>query len=332
MRRVSLPALLLLALLVLLPAAAKAQKELFGVIRKATYDSVQMVSGDSLRRAPKVSVTLLGGRSGLWTDLNSGDRVRYILSVKRLVLSIVVTGKVVLERDATPLAAVAPVEGHWSLENNAIIHGRVFENACVMHRVAHAVFTNTEGYDLFEAWVGKRSGTDPRRELGIVFLVQGDGEEIYQSPKMKAGDPPLKISVPIKNYKTITLRTRSTPSPFADLTAIWADPVLVKLPTRLALPIAPPMNARIVQNTMLLWRPVSDAKGYLLELQCVALDSPSDADSPNRFLTLQLPPQTTSYDFDITRMPKGKWQWRVHALSDTGFLDHTDDWSLFYAK
>ncbi len=71
---------------------------------------------------------------------------------------------------------------------------------------------------------------------------------------------------------------------------------------------------------------------YLLELQCVQNDKPQPGDDDNSFVTKHLSVATTTYVFDANKMPKGKWQWRVHALNKTGFLSHMDEWRVFYSQ
>jgi len=315
-------------------AQNKVQTAIDGIIQNTGTDTLQLVSGASYRRASNVNVTLLGDQKGDWVDLQPGDKVRFTLNAKDQVLSLQVLARIILQRQETPLSRFVPVEGGWQTATNVIVHGRVFDHACVMNRRSHAIFVNNGDYDLLEAWIGKRaaSDTDEARFYGITFFVYGDGQELYRSVKMVPTDPAVKISVPIKGYHTITLVAQSAPTVFLDYTAVWGDPVLVKLPTRLPTLLAPPMNAALLQNTTLSWSAVRDAAGYLLELQCLQLADPADADNPNRFLVVKLPAQTTTYDFDISKMPKGRWQWRVHALSETGFLGRMNDWSSFQIK
>jgi len=74
---------------------------------------------------------------------------------------------------------------------------------------------------------------------------------------------------------------------------------------------------------------VEEATGYLLELQCENLRNGKDADNPNRFVVMPLSSKTLIYNFQADKMPKGKWRWRVHALSQTAFLGQMDTWRTF---
>jgi hypothetical protein len=98
----------------------------------------------------------------------------------------------ITRRVELPLTKLAPVEGTWQVEADVTIRGRVFASAGTMdpHRPfggskrvrVRAVFANKDGYDLFEAWDGFRGG---RGDGADTFVVLGDGEELYRSPKLR---------------------------------------------------------------------------------------------------------------------------------------------------
>ncbi|MDQ3814362.1 MAG: NPCBM/NEW2 domain-containing protein, partial [Armatimonadota bacterium] len=211
--------------------------------------------------------------------------------------------------------------------------GRVFEVASVMGWAAGeyaVVFSNREGFDLFEAWIGFKGGGERRGK--IRFGVQGDGEPLFESPWMEEKDKPIKVSVSIKGYTGIRLTATVEGADCCRNIAVFANPVFVKLPPTIPLVVSPSLNEKIAQDTPLAWRKVGGATGYLLELQCVSLKDANDEADENRFLALRFPAETTLYNFNVNKMPKGKWRWRVHALDRTGFLGQMDEWRPFSSE
>ena len=149
---------------------------------------------------------------------------------------------------------------------------------------------------------------------------------------MKMGDPAVRISVPIRGYSGVTVGVTGRKAYRSTPTAVWADPVLVKLPPTVPVAVAPGLNERVSGSTPLVWKGVDGASGYLLELQCERLNSAGDAMDKSRFLAVPLSAGTTVYTFNADALPRGRWRWRVHALSSTGFLGQMDGWRAFVSE
>lgn len=328
------PARFLVPLLLLVASPIAAQTTLTGVVERVTPESVTLSSGQAYRRSPAATVTLAGDKEGRWASLQAGDRVRLAVNSQNRVLSVTVTGRLVTKRIERSLTELQPVEGAWKTNKDVTIAGRLFEAAGIMNTENNAggkaVFPNRERYDLLEAWIGTRGGSPESNQ----FAVLGDGEVLYTSPVLRPDDPAVKISIPISGYGAVTLvarAPRNVDNNYYD-TAVWADPVLVKLPSAVPALVSPGLNERVSGSTPLVWKGVDGARGYLLELQCERLNSAGDAKDKNRFLAVPLPAGTTVYTFNADALPRGKWRWRVHALSSTGFLGQMDGWRSFVSE
>lgn len=226
-----------------------------------------------------------------------------------------------------PLIEIKTVQGKAIEIKNQPINGQVFERAVFVFD--KTVFQNTDNYDLLQAWIGKEGGGG---QSIVTFHVLGDGKELYRSPKMRRDDPAINIRVPIHGYTGITLYAEGERESATWSEAAWADAVVIKLPTTVPVVVSPGLNEIIEQTTPLAWRPVTGATGYLLELQSTILADPNDENDANRFVAIRLPAETNVYNFDTNKMPKGRWRWRVHALSRQGFLGEMIGWRMFTVR
>lgn len=78
-------------------------------------------------------------------------------------------------------------------------------------------------WDVFEAYIGYRKGTSPKRTCK--FVVQVDQETLYTSSEIKGGDEPEFVRVPIKGRKQMLVRIEPV-SYGGTLGACYGGPVL----------------------------------------------------------------------------------------------------------
>jgi len=308
-------------------APVLAQTTVNGVIGKISTTTIELEAGNNYSRAANVAVTLADNRNGSWEDLRGGDKVRLTLNGERQIVAVTVN-KPIVQRGEKVLTEIKPVEGRWNVVKDATINGRVFDVAGSMGwcgAETAVVFSNRDGFDLLEAWVGFGGG---RGKGKVRFSVQGDGDPLFNSPWMEEKDNPIKVSVSIKGFTGIRLSITNMGT-LCGPYGLFANPMLVKLSPAIPLVISPSLNEQITQDTPLAWRKVEGAAGYLLELQCISLNNTNDEADENRFLVMRFPAETTLYNFDVNKMPKGKWRWRVHALERTGFMGQMDEWRNF---
>lgn len=278
-------------------------------------------------------MTLPGERVGSWNDLSPGDKVRVSFNDKRQVISVVLLAKLVAQRLEQPLIqsddrgeiswAIKPVGHEPNLERDFAIGGRVFPKAMIT--AARAVFPNYGDYDILDVWGGARPYAEDKS--GIIRIL-ADGQEIYRSPRITRQSQAIHIVLPIKGYSGITFEELTDD----DVEPAWGNPTFIKLPPTIPDVVSPRTDERITQITPFLWKPVENATGYLVEMQALSLADAGDENDVNRYVLLRLPVETTIYNFDPNKMPKGKWRWRVHALSKTGFLGEMDEWRTFSSQ
>lgn len=97
-----------------------------------------------------------------------------------------------------------------------------------VHAPAEMVFDIAGAYSRFTADVGlhgippeKKNKTAPPGTC--VFIVEGDGKTLYESPMLQEGDAPLPVDVDIAGIQQITLRTTNGGDSNYDDLAAWGD-------------------------------------------------------------------------------------------------------------
>ncbi|HEX8237724.1 MAG TPA: NPCBM/NEW2 domain-containing protein [Abditibacteriaceae bacterium] len=123
------------------------------------------------------------------------------------------------------------VEGRWEQGQNVVIAGRAFDDVGLLdsyqllgsHFQNKVVFINR--CDRLEAWIGKRIGSGGGAHQ---FQVLGDGKVLYTSPPLGVNDAAIKINVPIKGYRSITLTAQGDELSQRDRSVVWANPTFVK--------------------------------------------------------------------------------------------------------
>lgn len=80
--------------------------------------------------------------------------------------------------------------------------GRMFHRGIGTHAYSRIVYKRPEGHDMFAATIG----CDQKALVGsLVFVVEGDGRELFRSPVFRVDTKPLKIQVPIGGTREIAL-------------------------------------------------------------------------------------------------------------------------------
>ena len=80
--------------------------------------------------------------------------------------------------------------------------GRIFHRGIGTHARSRIVYERPEDYETFAATIG----CDQKALAGsIVFVVEGDGKELFRSPVLRATSDPMNIRVPIGGFKELAL-------------------------------------------------------------------------------------------------------------------------------
>ncbi|MFH1739626.1 MAG: NPCBM/NEW2 domain-containing protein [bacterium] len=80
--------------------------------------------------------------------------------------------------------------------------GRIFHRGIGTHAHSRIVYKRPADHETFAATIG----CDQKALVGsIVFVVEGDGKELFRSPVLRADSEPINISVPIGGVKEVAL-------------------------------------------------------------------------------------------------------------------------------
>ncbi len=136
-------------------------------------------------------------------------------------------------RVETSLLGLFPLgnPSYQKFDGDYLVKGKIFDSAFIQNVYnvdddgGSATYETDKQYDFFEADIANNcsSASDQLR-----FYVLGDGKVLYRSRYLIPQDKPIHISVPIKQYRAVTLVTQAyflggLP------TAVWADPKLVRI-------------------------------------------------------------------------------------------------------
>ena len=103
--------------------------------------------------------------------------------------------------------------------------GKGFMRGIGTHAPSRIVYRIPKGYSSFAATIGY----DQEVQAGsIVFVVEGDGKEIYRSPIVKVSDETIDINLPISGVKELALVVEDAGDGIAADHADWADARLLK--------------------------------------------------------------------------------------------------------
>jgi len=109
--------------------------------------------------------------------------------------------------------------------NMMMMAGRSFFRGLGTHAVSRIVYDLPPGYRRFAATIGcdQEVYSD-----SVVFVVQGDGGELFRSPMMRREGPLIEVNVPIKGVERLTLIVEDGGNGIIADHGNWADARLLK--------------------------------------------------------------------------------------------------------
>jgi len=104
--------------------------------------------------------------------------------------------------------------------------GRRFDRGLGVHAPCEVVY---ELGGRFRRLLAKVGIDDASNGLGsVVFVVIGDGEELWRSGVIRGGDAPVVVSVDVRGVRRVTLRAEEADGLDIGDLADWADARLVR--------------------------------------------------------------------------------------------------------
>jgi hypothetical protein len=109
-------------------------------------------------------------------------------------------------------------------EGPMTIAGVPYRRGLGTHAVSHLVYDTGGAYARFEAFVGVNGNATGT----ITFAVQGDGEILWESGILRAGESPLAVRVDVAGVKTLELIAGDAGDGVTADHANWADAKLLR--------------------------------------------------------------------------------------------------------
>jgi hypothetical protein len=103
--------------------------------------------------------------------------------------------------------------------------GRVYEKALYAHSSSRYVFALGRRWKTFSARVGLRDGAHERGSA--VFIVRGDGRELYRSPMLRVGAQ-ARVNVDVANVEQLELIAEGGEGHNFHSWAIWVEPQIAR--------------------------------------------------------------------------------------------------------
>lgn len=121
-----------------------------------------------------------------------------------------------------------PTEDQSIGGNTLRIANRIYARGIGVHANAAIDIVVPRGYERFVAEVGVDAEVLPEGPSSVQFLVYGDGAILYESPVLKAMDPPRRIDVRIDEIRELRLECTDAGDGNNSDHADWADAKFVR--------------------------------------------------------------------------------------------------------
>lgn len=125
-----------------------------------------------------------------------------------------------------------PARNHvWfdeKIQAGVLLHlrGQFFEKGLYAHAASRYAYALEGRWQTLTATIGVRDGAHP---MGVVvFLVRGDGRELYRSPPLRVTSPAEQVKVNVAGVKQLELIAEGAESHVHHAWAIWAEPTVTR--------------------------------------------------------------------------------------------------------
>lgn len=299
---------------------AIAQADIIGKVKVIDQSGVTLDIGS---KHPWGSTIAAQRRGEMVRQFPSGSLVRLRLDSGKIV-SVRATSIQPEQIKTTNLQALKPYSSGFTFEDGHQFWGYLPQHTGVGRDNQRTIFKLDGKYDFLQ--------------FGFSFgPIDGSGKLFY---RLGDGDP-VSIVIPNTSLSRVVIDVRG-----ANSIQIWCeaqrrdlgggfesynyfvDPVLLQLPSSVPVLSSPATKESVQSDEELWWRPVRDAVGYRVELECIRLYNTDDA-LKQRFFTVQTNAETRVVKLSDVKLPLGEYRWRVHSLDDVGVMGQMNEWWSF---
>lgn len=298
---------------------AVAQADIIGKVKLIDQSGVMLDIGP---KHPWGSTITIHRRGEIVRQLPSGSLVRLRLESGKIV-SARATSIQPEQTKTTNLQTLKPYSGGYKFEDGHQFWGYIPKSVGVNHG------SDTTVYELnksFESIRFKFLAMDHNDVVRTKLHWRLDGGEVIT--RETSATSLIEVQIDLRGVRSLQIWADNRTDNFQADPNFMIDAELVQFPASVPV-LSSPVNKESVQSDEeLRWRPVLDAVGYRVELECIRLFSTDDA-LKQRFFTIQTNSETRVVKLSDLKLPLGEYRWRVHSLDDVGVMGQMNEWWSF---
>lgn len=306
-----------LILVASLLGASSVQADIVGKVKTIDQTGITLDIGPKLPWGTRVTADQ---RKAIQQQLPTGSLVRIVLMDGKVV-SARITSINPAQVTETSLTALKPYSGGYSFQAGHSFWGFVPTQTGFNRGKGQTIYQLGGGYDSFRFKFCFSEKDGPGK-----FYYRLDGGEplVTQISNTEL----TSIVIDVKGVQSIQLWAEGQTGDTTGTDNFIIDPILMKLPSSVPVLASPANREKIEPSEELRWRPVADAVGYRVELECVRLYDTSAANR-QRFFSIQTTSEVRVVKLADLKLPEGEYRWRVHSLSDIGVMGQMTEWWSF---
>jgi hypothetical protein len=297
--------------------AAASHGDVIGKVKTIDQSGITLDIGPKLPWGTRLSADQ---RRQIQQQLPVGSLARIVLESGRIV-SARITSVTPAQVTETSLTALKPYAGGYSFQPGHSFWGFVPTHTGFNRGKVQTIYQLGGGYDFFRFKFCFSQKDGP----GKLYYRLDGGEPVVTSI---ANTELTSIVIDVRGVQSIQLWAEGQTGDTTGTDNFIIDPILAKLPSSIPVLASPANREKIEPSEELRWRPVADAVGYRVELECVRLYDTSDANR-QRFFSIQTTSEVRAVKLADLNLPAGEYRWRVHSLNEIGVMGQMAEWWTF---
>lgn len=298
---------------------AVAQADIIGKVKLIDQSGVTLDIGP---KHPWGSTITAQRRGEIIRQLPSGSLVRLRLESGKIV-SARATSIQPEQIKTTNLQALKPYSGGYKFEDGHQFWGFIPKSVGVNHGSDTTVYELNRAFDSIRF---KFLAMDHENPVATKVFWRLDGGEVVT--RDTSATSLTEVLIDLRGARSLQIWSENRTNNFQADPNFIIDAELMQFPASIPVLSSPATKESVQSNEELRWRPVPDALGYRVELECMRLYNTDDA-MKQRFFTIQTNAETRVVKLSDLKLPLGEYRWRVHSLDDVGVMGQMNEWWSF---
>jgi len=309
----------MLILLATALGASSAQADIVGKVKTIDQTGVTLDIGPKHPWGPSITAQR---RGEIIRQLPSGSLVRLRLESGKIV-SARATRIQPEQIKTTNLQALKPYSGGYKFEDGHQFWGYIPRSVGISYGRDTTVFELNRSFDSIRF---KFLAMDHENPVATKVFWRLDGGEVVT--RDTSATSLTEVLIDLRGARSLQIWSENRTNNFQADPNFIIDAELLQLPSSIPVLSSPATKESVQSNEELRWRPVPDALGYRVELECIRLYNTDDS-MKQRFFTIQTNSETRVVKLSELKLPLGEYRWRVHSLDDIGVMGQMNEWWSF---